>query len=114
MAGQAAAPPSKVTNSRRCMVGLPEAAYGANHWRSTVTAQGGLQGWLARVVCGPPPSRGHRRNVTLRHMSDSTRIQTDSQLSGAARPALSELFRAFVIVSISGFGGALPWARRKI
>jgi chromate transporter len=27
---------------------------------------------------------------------------------------LSELFRAFVIVSISGFGGALPWARRKI
>jgi chromate transporter len=30
------------------------------------------------------------------------------------RPTLSELFRAFVIVSISGFGGALPWARRKI
>jgi chromate transporter len=30
------------------------------------------------------------------------------------RPTLSELFRAFVIVSISGFGGALAWARRKI
>lgn len=30
------------------------------------------------------------------------------------RPSLSELFRAFVIVSISGFGGALPWARRMI
>ena len=30
------------------------------------------------------------------------------------RPKLSELFRAFVIVSISGFGGALPWARRMI
>jgi chromate transporter len=30
------------------------------------------------------------------------------------RPPLAELFRAFVIVSISGFGGALPWARRKI
>jgi chromate transporter len=30
------------------------------------------------------------------------------------RPTLSELFRAFVIVSISGFGGALPWARRMI
>ena len=30
------------------------------------------------------------------------------------RPTLSELFRAFAIVSISGFGGALPWARRKI
>jgi chromate transporter len=30
------------------------------------------------------------------------------------RPSLSELFRAFVVVSVSGFGGALPWARRKI
>jgi chromate transporter len=30
------------------------------------------------------------------------------------RPTLPELFRAFVIVSISGFGGALPWARRMI
>src|SRR5450755_4446856 len=32
----------------------------------------------------------------------------------ALRPSLAELFRAFVIVSISGFGGALPWARRAI
>jgi chromate transporter len=32
----------------------------------------------------------------------------------AIRPPLSELFRAFVLVSISGFGGALPWARRAI
>src|SRR5437016_2579796 len=30
------------------------------------------------------------------------------------RPPLSELFVAFVVVSLSGFGGALPWARRKI
>jgi chromate transporter len=30
------------------------------------------------------------------------------------RPTLTELFHAFVIVSISGFGGALPWARRMI
>ena len=30
------------------------------------------------------------------------------------RPSLSELFRAFAMVSVSGFGGALPWARRKI
>src|SRR5690242_21648624 len=42
-----------------------------------------------------------------------------SASSGAAapsikRPSLSELFRAFVIVSVSGFGGALPWARRMI
>src|SRR6516165_9986672 len=34
--------------------------------------------------------------------------------STTIRPKLSELFRAFVIVSISGFGGALPWARRMI
>ena len=34
--------------------------------------------------------------------------------SVAARPSLLELFRAFVVVSISGFGGALPWARRMI
>ena len=30
------------------------------------------------------------------------------------RPSLSELFRAFIVVSVSGFGGALPWARRMI
>jgi len=30
------------------------------------------------------------------------------------RPSLSELFFAFALVSISGFGGALPWARRAI
>lgn len=30
------------------------------------------------------------------------------------RPSLSELFRAFVVVSLSGFGGALPWARRML
>lgn len=29
-------------------------------------------------------------------------------------PSLAELFRAFVMVSLSGFGGALPWARRMI
>jgi chromate transporter len=30
------------------------------------------------------------------------------------RPSLGELFKAFLIVSVSGFGGALPWARRMI
>jgi chromate transporter len=30
------------------------------------------------------------------------------------QPSLSELFLGFVQVSISGFGGALPWARRMI
>jgi len=32
----------------------------------------------------------------------------------AIQPSLSELFLAFALVSISGFGGALPWARRAI
>src|SRR6266568_4062074 len=30
------------------------------------------------------------------------------------RPSLFELFKAFAIVAVSGFGGALPWARRMI
>ena len=30
------------------------------------------------------------------------------------RPTLIELLRAFTAVSLSGFGGALPWARRMI
>jgi chromate transporter len=34
--------------------------------------------------------------------------------STAIRPKLSEVFRAVVIVSISGLGGALAWARRMI
>jgi chromate transporter len=37
-----------------------------------------------------------------------------AQASASLRPPLSELFRAFVGVSLSGFGGALPWARRMI
>ncbi len=61
----------------------------------------------------PPPSRGLRRNVTLRRMNDSSDLHSDNS-SAATRPPLSELFVSFVIVSISGFGGALPWARRKI
>jgi chromate transporter len=34
--------------------------------------------------------------------------------STTEHPSLIELFRAFAVVSISGFGGTLPWARRKI
>jgi len=34
--------------------------------------------------------------------------------TAAAPPTLSDLFRAFAAVSLSGFGGALPWARRMI
>lgn len=45
--------------------------------------------------------------------SDSTET---SAVPGAVtlRPTLFELFRAFIIVSVSGFGGALPWARLMI
>lgn len=32
----------------------------------------------------------------------------------AVRPTLAELFSAFAQVSLSGFGGALPWARRML
>ena len=32
----------------------------------------------------------------------------------ADRPSLAAVFRAFAVVSLSGFGGALPWARRMI
>jgi chromate transporter len=42
-------------------------------------------------------------------MSDSTTAP-----ASPIRPSLNELFRAFVAVSLSGFGGALPWARRMI
>lgn len=34
--------------------------------------------------------------------------------AATVQPSLGELFKAFVIVSLSGFGGALPWARRMI
>jgi chromate transporter len=37
-----------------------------------------------------------------------------SETTTACRPSLTELFSAFVGVSLSGFGGALPWARRMI
>ena len=68
----------------------------------------------ARVVCALPTSRSLRRDVTLRRMSDSTRSPTGTPFPVTTLPSLPELFRAFVIVSISGFGGALPWARRMI
>ena len=35
-------------------------------------------------------------------------------LSSPGRPTLPELFVAFATVSVSGFGGVLPWARRML
>lgn len=47
-------------------------------------------------------------------MSDSTVPPSEPAASPSSPPPLSELFRAFLGVSLSGFGGALPWARRMI
>ena len=53
-------------------------------------------------------------------MSDSAHPPVASSENGvpsasaAARPGLAELFVAFAQVAVSGFGGALPWARRMI
>ncbi len=37
-----------------------------------------------------------------------------AEASPTDRPGLLDLFLAFVGISVSGFGGALPWARRAI
>jgi chromate transporter len=47
-------------------------------------------------------------------MSDSTPPSVFSDASSSDRPTLAAIFRAFVGVSVSGFGGALPWARRML
>ena len=50
-------------------------------------------------------------------MADSTAPSPTPAAPAAAAaqsPSLSELFRGFAAVSLSGFGGALPWARRMI
>lgn len=60
-----------------------------------------------------PASRVVRSGISLAAMSDSI-ANSDSSPTPAIRPTLSELFSAFVVVSLSGFGGALPWARRMI
>ncbi len=44
----------------------------------------------------------------------ATERATPPTSATVVNPTLPELFRAFVAVSLSGFGGALPWARRMI
>ena len=47
----------------------------------------------------------------------SKSIMSDQPLADPAppfQPSLTELFTGFALVSLSGFGGALPWARRMI
>src|SRR6185437_12019603 len=71
-------------------------------------------GFGARVICTAPSRRALPRNVILECMSDSTDSPIRGPFPARIRPSLYDLFRSFVIVSISGFGGALPWARRMI
>jgi chromate transporter len=48
-------------------------------------------------------------------MSFSVHMPNPATPPGAIeRPSTYELFKAFAIVALSGFGGALPWARRMI
>ena len=56
------------------------------------------------------------RLANARGMSDSISPASGTGTGQAkpARPDLNELFVAFVKVALSGFGGALPWARRMI
>jgi len=56
-----------------------------------------------------PASRALRPAIKLPAMADSAALPPEP-----VRPTLPQLFGAFVAVSLSGFGGALPWARRKI
>jgi chromate transporter len=47
-------------------------------------------------------------------MSDSAAPSPAPDAPSSDRPTLAAIFRAFVGVSVSGFGGALPWARRML
>ena len=75
--------------------------------------------FTAREEGYSPRASALRHSRPSRSCSAGINFVAMSASAGAAappvnRPKLSELFRAFVIVSISGFGGALPWARRMI
>ena len=54
------------------------------------------------------------RLANARTMSDSISAATGTEQAAPVRPTLRELFVSFVKVALSGFGGALPWARRMI
>ena len=47
-------------------------------------------------------------------MSDSADAPLAPTATAPLRPALTDVFRAFVGVSLSGFGAPMPWARRMI
>jgi len=47
-------------------------------------------------------------------MSESAAPPPGRNVPASDRPTLAAIFRAFLGVSVSGFGGALPWARRML
>jgi len=59
-----------------------------------------------------PHWRGCGRLANARFMTNST--VPASPEAGPINPGVGELFLAFVKVALSGFGAALPWARRMI
>ena len=61
-----------------------------------------------------PASRTMPGGISVAAMANPSDSETSSVPAPAIHPTLFELFRAFVAVSLSGFGGALPWARRMI
>jgi chromate transporter len=64
--------------------------------------------------CAPLPKsigRPSGRGLVWRIMSQST---SDATPNPAARPTVLELFIAFAIISLSGFGGVLYWSRRML
>src|SRR3712207_4593762 len=64
----------------------------------------GRHGWGERQAGGV----GRRAAVMLRAMS------SESSAGAGGAPSLSEVFLAFAWMSLHGFGGVLPWARRVL
>src|SRR5579875_1922262 len=77
-------------------------------------AAGGRSQWRVDRRQRPHWSRAARL-AKARSMSDSLAPSRGPEAEQATpAPHLGELFVAFVKVALSGFGGALPWARRMI
>jgi chromate transporter len=81
-----------------------------------VSARRPANGLCAVAEIAWPPKRA---GLSVRTMSQSTADATPSpppsaSPSPAAPPTVLELFIAFAIISLSGFGGVLYWSRRML
>jgi chromate transporter len=54
------------------------------------------------------------KSMSEKSMSEAMAEPAQSPPPAPARPTLAAMFGAFVQVSVSGLGGALPWSRRMI